>query len=153
MRKLDSSVRSGYVQQAGDWQCDRGLHCYWRKYKTVGYCIMVCWDGLPYILLYTGCRKPPFPNFVRWWGDQNKDVLSRNYMLEMCLCSTIDCHFVSDEVWKSSKTTEVFWKKLYFIRIYSRCSNKCPLNWIHSFLITKCLELKPKVLWCPPRSS
>jgi len=29
-------------------------------------------------------------------GDQNKDLLSRNCMLEMCPCSTMDCQIVSD---------------------------------------------------------
>jgi hypothetical protein len=39
---------------------------------------------------YTGCGKTPCPNFVRWWADQNKDLLSRNYILEMCPCSATD---------------------------------------------------------------
>jgi len=29
-------------------------------------------------------------------GDQNKDLLLRNYMLEMCPCSTMDCQIRSD---------------------------------------------------------
>jgi hypothetical protein len=43
--------------------------------------------------------------------DQNKDLLSRNCMLEMRPCSTTDSKIGSDWGWKSNKTTEVFCKR------------------------------------------
>ena len=114
MRKLDISVRRNYVQQAADWPSNRGLHCYKGNVKLWVIYSMVCWDGLPCSLVYTGCGETPCPNFVRWWGDQNKDLLSRNCMSEMCPCSPRDRQIGSDWGWKSSKTTEEFWKNVVF---------------------------------------
>ena len=42
-------------------------------------------------------------------GDRNKDLLSRNRMSEMRLCSDKDPQIGSDQVWKANKITEVFW--------------------------------------------
>ena len=47
-------------------------------------------------------------------GDRNKDLLSRNYMFEMCPFTATDHQIWSDYGWKSSKTTEVFWQKVVF---------------------------------------
>ena len=82
-------------------------------------------------LFEVSCGKTPCPNVVRWFGDHNKDLLSRNCMLEMRPCSAMDRQITSDWGWKSSKITEVFWKKLYFVPIYSRCWNVWPLTLIH----------------------
>jgi hypothetical protein len=57
-------------------------------------------------LRYTGCGKPLCPNFVRWRGDQNKDLLSKNY----CGDKSLHRYGLSNWVWLrlEIKTTEVF---------------------------------------------
>jgi len=60
------------------------------------------------------------------WGDtraHNKDLFSSNYISEMDSCKATDGQIGSEYGWKSSKITEVFWKMLYFVPIYSLCSN------------------------------
>jgi len=61
-----------------------------------------------HIVYYIQGAKTSIPKLREVMGEQNKDLLSRSHMLEIRPCSTIDSHFGSDEVWKSSETTEVF---------------------------------------------
>jgi hypothetical protein len=86
-----------------------------------------------YILIYR-VRKNSMPKIRDLvGGDQNKDLLSRNCMSEMSSCNATGRQIGSDWGWKSSKTTEVFWKqKLYFVPIYSICSNVQPPTSINS---------------------
>jgi hypothetical protein len=90
---------------------------------------------------YIGYGNTRCPNFVMCQGvgkrgeGQNKDLLSRNCTSEMRPCSTADLQIGSDRDWKSSKTSEIFWKKqmLYFLPIKSRCSNVRPPTSIHNW--------------------
>ena len=68
------------------------------------------------------------------WGDrgyENRDVLSTNYMLEMRPCSSEDRQIGSDEVWRSSKTTEVFWKEMVFRTNLEQIFKRRSLTSIH----------------------
>ena len=52
------------------------------------------------------------------WGDrkdQSKDLLTINSMSDICPCSATDHQSGSNEVWKSSKATELFWKKSVYL--------------------------------------
>jgi hypothetical protein len=67
------------------------------------------------------------------WGDgrdQNKDLLLSNYVLDMC--SAMDHQSGSDQGWKSSSTTEVFWRKVFHTNLL-QCPNILPPTSIHSW--------------------
>lgn len=52
--------------------------------------------------------KNSMPKHREVMGGPNKDLLSRNYMSEMCPFGTTDCQILSDQGLKSNKTTEIF---------------------------------------------
>jgi len=54
-------------------------------------------------------------------------------MLEMHSCSAMNCQIGSDQVWNSSKTTEVFWKKVVFLTSLEQMFKVWPSSSIHSW--------------------
>jgi hypothetical protein len=66
----------------------------------------------------TGAEKLQ-PKLHEVIGGPKTKIYCQGTISEMCLCSATDCQIGCDSGWKSSKTTEGFWKKkkLYFVPI------------------------------------